>query len=370
MDQTNFLKDTSSNSTEEFRDRLNIEWTTINALRETLGFARPTVSPTYEQTLEFAKDFAPSLFSRDRSLLIKARENPIIKEFSEKAEIESKLENRDITAGNLIAAEIEKEQRYIRGGFASDTEQIRKRISKLNQAQTELAFVLPSENQMILRDALKVDRDLPISRDDNRYREYQVSKNRFLNVRLLHPDTPEHATGADVIYEFYWEKQKLVRIIALQYKIWNTKVLYQDERMEKQLAKMRKVFCGSSLCEICDGQRASADFRFPNSIGYIRPTDELQTPDSSLISSGYHIPVCIANKLWEPTKQGKSKKIEADKLRVHSVRQQTFEDLFAASMIGSRWLTYSELANLYEDRSVLSSNERVLIHAQELTIER
>lgn len=45
-------------------------------------------------------------------------------------------------------------------------------------------------------------------------------------MRLLHPDPPEYSLGADLIYETYWEKKKLARIVLIQYKVWDGETLY------------------------------------------------------------------------------------------------------------------------------------------------
>lgn len=62
--------------------------------------------------------------------------------------------------------------------------------------------------------------------ETDNYVDYKIAKDRFLRIRLLHPDKAEHILGADLIYEQYDVDTEKVRIAVLQYKTWENGVLY------------------------------------------------------------------------------------------------------------------------------------------------
>src|SRR5215213_291796 len=102
MDQTTFFTEDSNTPTDDpSRPLLNAEWATVTALRETLGYGRSNGVPTYEQTFEFAKEFAPAMFAKDKSILIGGRENPILRRFSQIAEAESRQSGEKVTTTQL-----------------------------------------------------------------------------------------------------------------------------------------------------------------------------------------------------------------------------------------------------------------------------
>lgn len=50
-----------------------------------------------------------------------------------------------------------------------------------------------------------------------------------------------------------------------------------------------------------------------------------------------------------------------------SLSTELFEELFNRGKIGSKELTFDELQELYEDASVIDSNDTVVIYAQEFS---
>jgi hypothetical protein len=53
-------------------------------------------------------------------------------------------------------------------------------------------------------------------------------------------------------------------------------------------------------------------------------------------------------------------------IRSGGVTHEIFEEMFNANMLGSKWLTYKELEDLYHANNVLEPGDRIIIHAQEL----
>jgi hypothetical protein len=64
---------------------------------------------------------------------------------------------------------------------------------------------------------------------------------------MLHPEKPEHATGADLLYEMCSPRDRKVRITLVQYKVWSGEVLYLSKsRVQQQLDRLRSTVCGAS----------------------------------------------------------------------------------------------------------------------------
>jgi len=41
---------------------------------------------------------------------------------------------------------------------------------------------------------------------------------------------------------------------------------------------------------------------------------------------------------------------------------------YNANLLGSRWLTYSEIEDLYKKHKILNSSEKIILHAQEFNV--
>jgi hypothetical protein len=161
----------------------------------------------------------------------------------------------------------------------------------------------------------------------------------------------------------------MARITAIQYKIWNGTSLYlsQANNLEKQMNKMRSVFCDAGFCDSPAGGTAPQDYRLPYCSAFLKPTDKLQSPNSPLISSGLHVPICVAFRTMVSTAQGK-KKIEKEKIRNQSLSHKVFEEIFNSNMLGSRWLLYDDVEKLYRDHRIIEPEETIVIHAQEFSL--
>lgn len=171
-------------------------------------------------------------------------------------------------------------------------------------------------------------------------------------------------TGTDLIYERHNEKNNTVSLAFMQYKIWaNGKISLsseQGQRMLGQLDKMQSLLCKQRFCE-CSNDN---NYRFSCCAAFLRLTNKLQTPNQKLISRGEYLPICKIDQLVY--KKGDSLFLKEDQLINSSVNQDLFEPLFNIGKLGSRELTLDELANLYENKYILSETDsKILIYAQE-----
>ncbi len=81
------------------------------------------------------------------------------------------------------------------------------------------------------------------------HKDFTLPDGNELRIRVLHPERPEHISGADMIYERHNVRCKTAQIVAVQYKIWDDRWMYlSDERMTRQLAKMETFSCKGGLC--------------------------------------------------------------------------------------------------------------------------
>lgn len=183
-------------------------------------------------------------------------------------------------------------------------------------------------------------------------------------MRVLHPDKPEHVTGADVLYEKHNPDAQEASIVAVQYKIWEQRTLrLTDPRTQEQLQKLQTFTCAAGLC--WSGTQDNS-FRFPHCAAFLRPTDRLQRSDQKLLSSGEHLPICKIEFCTTKTDRG-TPVLEYNTIRGTSLAGEAFEYLFTAGKVGSRMLSYDELTELYEKFEVAANREHVIIHAQEFS---
>lgn len=346
--------------------RLEAEWTALSALREMLSIAQKgAFTPTYEQSLAFGRELSPPLFGQNSSLITKGQESPDVREYRQRAEAESQIKREDVSPVEIIDRDIEEFTKL--ADTVGNRNEIQKRIRTLEGIRLRLAPRKYTENQLILRDLFKAERDLLTPPEEgDKYRDFSLPNGRGLRVRLIHPDPPEHSIGADLIYETYWPKKRLVRLALVQYKLWDGEklLLSQARNLEEQMIKLKTAFCDAGLCEMfSESQRAGA-YRLPYCAVFLRPTDKLQQPDSRLISSALHLPVCVALRKYDLTRYG-GKYIDRKKVRSESLSHKVFEEAFNINMLGSRWLTYDEVEALYKHHKILEPDQRIVLHAQE-----
>ena len=198
-----------------------------------------------------------------------------------------------------------------------------------------------------------------------KFNEYKNNEDgSIFRIVILHPNKSEAITGADLIYEQYDIERKQVRIVAIQYKVWEKGVLYfsQSGSLNNQIKRMKGCFCDDNYC--CDENKKNSSvdlFRLPYCSAFLRPTDKLQNPNS-LITSGFHVPICKIDSIKTQTHQGD--KLEYKNVAECSIKSQTFEELFNLEKIGSRWLSIVELEKLYRQSAILEPNRNIILYAQ------
>lgn len=354
------------NDTEE---RINQEWVTLNAIRGMVKIASKgsMTKSTYDNSLELGGVLYPDLLGPKNSILKRERESDTTKEYRQKAELQSIKNNLNITALELVLSDIEEYESLVSIAKTNKdakkrTDQLKRKLGQLQKSKTELEVKAHSENQLIFRDAYNVERDFPELSKGHAHKDFELPDGNYLRLRVLHPDKPEHITGADIIYERHNRHTNKVSIVVVQYKIWDEKKLYlSDTRMKGQIEKMRRFTCGKN---ICIQTKEENSYRFPCCTGFLRPTDKLQNVEQKFISTGEHLPICRIEDCKSKGKNG-GEILEYDKIKEVSLSTELFEDLFNRGKIGSRELSFDELKELYNKASVIDSSDTVVIYAQE-----
>ena len=349
--------------------RINSEWVALNAFR---GLAKIAVKgdvakATYDNALELGGELYPALLGADASLLRREHESDTAKEYRQRAVLKTIKQGSKVEPVPLLQIDIAElkdllEVSKLNRDNKAKVDQLKRRLAILVEVEKELNPIPHTENQLIFRDALAVERTVPAFHSGKAYRDFVLPDSNILRIRVLHPDKPEHITGADIIYERHSPSEEKASIVVVQYKIWENKaMLLTDERMLKQLARLKNFTCDKNVCSQAEN---SNTYRFPCCAGFLRPTDKLQRADQSFISSGEHIPICRIDDCKSLSSQGKPI-LEYRNMRDISLSSEMFEQLFNKGKIGSRLLTYAELTELYVEHQIAADEDTVVIYAQE-----
>ncbi len=355
----------SDNSIEE-EDRRNDAFKILCALRDALTIGKRGHQPVpYKKALQLIYDISPDLHKEISDLLTKTNQSEVVKYYIQKAEAHT-LENptKPFTPEEIIKRDIAEEKRLLKLG--DNLHLIRKKIFEL---EASLDYFEPediSENSFLNHDFNLVSRHEYFEKklyDTAKLKDYQLSGNRVLRLRLLHPDKAERIIGSDLVYEQFNLKTELVRFMHLQYKTWNTNVLYLSQgNIADQIQKLDNNICKAGYCNSNDGTKHSKNYRFPYCSAFLRPTSYIRKPDSSLISTGIHIPICMIHKIQAEGDNQINKKNSRHK----SIGHKIFEELFIENSIGSRWMTIAQLEKFYKEKGIASDTARIRVHAQEV----
>ena len=234
-------------TTDRDRSHLNTDWAMANAFRELIKIARRgSVEATFRQAIALGEELLPDHFTPEKRMLDGARETQNARYIRQLAEAQSVREGRDVLPTEVAEELISKE----RGNalLNPEGELIQTKLNALQLTLEELKPKKTTEHQVIFRDVYRVERDLPVTREGKNSKQYQLDKDRALRIRVLHPDLPEHKTGADLIYEHLDMKRNVARIAHIQYKMWNRATFVQDERMTRQCERLRQMTCQSGIC--------------------------------------------------------------------------------------------------------------------------
>jgi hypothetical protein len=343
----------------------------LNAVRSMLGIAtRGAADSSYNEALAIGREVAPQLFDPASSLLAGGQEPAMVREYRQRAEAQAVLAGRVVTPIELLDRDIAEYDKLSEApGGARD--QLRRGLSARVRAREWFEERMYSEHNLIRRDVHTAHRpELPSPQAGDRYVEYALPFDRALRIRVLHPDRPEHSTGADLVYEFCDQELHAARLAFVQYKMWDGHTLrFSDApNLSRQLERLQALCCKDGLCDENDPPESAPAYRLPFCAAFLRPTDRLQRPDSTLISSGVHVPVCVALTVSLDAVGGRALKREP--IRGRAVSQRLFEELFNRNMLGSRWLPYEHVEALYRQHRILDAGQRIVVHAQEFTARR
>ncbi len=350
-----------------YQERVNAQWMAAVALRDTIGIV--SERPTYEQILGLADELAPDLFGR-HNLLAQERESLEAREYRQMADALSADEGRLVSPSEATTRDIEKIRRLLTGKSTTERDLLKRRLYKLEQVLKEFEKRPYTENQLIVRDAYVGD-TLPIALKGDGYHDIALPGGRVMRIRLIHPDPPENILGVDLLYEHHHIAKEQVRLAALQYKRWHKNVFYtsDDPRTEQQLERLQKAFCKNNLCQEVTGRQDKSLYRLPYCSAFLRLTDKLQYPEARFATGGYHIPICVVERSWQATLFG-NLKLTMEDIKHESVNTNVFEEMFNAEMLGSRWISYQELEDLYQQYNLLKLGENIIIHAQDFVPRR
>jgi hypothetical protein len=351
-ERDNFFNDVNIDETL----RRNIAFQTTNAIREVVTLAEgKQQSITYEQALQYLHDLSPSVYEGVVDLLQQKNESGDVKYYKDLAEAKGRMPEE------LIQEAIDDLNIAI---AAKSSRNLKIRLGQLIAAREYFRPRKIDEHKILNQDFYLAERPYfgkAIYPNDS-YRDYTISKNQALRLRLLHPDKSEVILGADMVYEQFDLLRDRVRFVHLQYKAWDSKVLYlNDKRLRKQISKMQGHLCTAGYCNGKHGKNNSRKFRLPYCSGFIRPTSNKSTATSKMISTGYHLPICELLKLKED-------KLTRENIKGKSLSDKIFEEQFLNNMLGSRWIPMSELDKFYANVGLPFLSDTIRIHAQEVII--
>jgi hypothetical protein len=325
---------------------------------------------TYNNALALGAVICPEILRPEVSVLRQDRESDLTKEYRQRATYRSIRDAKEITALSLVQNDINEFDSLVRAAKASNDktkiDKLQRKLNSLRASEEEINPDKNTETQLIFRDALKVERNIPMLIEGKNSRTFELFDNNLLTIRVLHPEIPEHITGADLVYERYDKSTNTVVIAFVQYKIWENKMMYFSEnesnkRMLGQIKKMKDFLCTK---EICKNKNENNQYRFPCCSAFLRPTDKLQSPSQAFISTGEHLPICHIDECIKITSNG-VRVLEYDNIKKISLSHEMFEELFNQGKIGSKPLSLEELADLYKDSSIVSKKDTMLLYAQE-----
>jgi hypothetical protein len=347
-------------------ERRDAAFQTVNALRESLTLARNgSVPVSYEFAFDIIFDLNPKLYDALITLLVSKNENELVKYYKEEAEASS-TDDDIVLPLDLIDKEIERVTELISQKSGKNV-YLKKKKFELTAAKEYYTPRVQSEHKSLSHDFYLTSREASLGKplyDNDHYKDYKVGKDKVLRLRLLHPDKDEAVLGVDLIYEHFDLKQSRVRFAHMQYKSWNSKVLYSSatSNMVEQLTKMQQHLCSAGLCA-APPDNTRDTYRFPYCSGFLRPTSKIQNPESKLITTGLHLPICQALNLFKT-----DGKVTTETCKDRSIKGNIFEDLFISGLAGSRWISIDSLEDFYASKSITSNLTRIRIHAQEVDI--
>lgn len=352
--------------------KANIAFQTTVAVRDTLSLSLTnTQKPSYEESLEVINDIDPALTELMMGYLGAKNDSDIIRQYKEEARLCSLKNGYEIRPETLIKSEIARLEDILKplvGLRNQDTKLTKRKIAMLNTALKSLEPRKFTEN-LILQHDFSLSNRLPGLTEQEigyHYRDYSINDTNSLRIRLLHPDHAEHVTGADLIYEHHNVELSKVRVVFMQYKMWeNGKISVKDGgRNSIQINRLYNTICKKDFCEKIPTEDSGTHFRFPYCAAFYRPTDKYQIRKERMVSSGLHLPIC---EVMKKQLENKSPIIKTE-IKHYCVNHYMFEQLFSLGLIGSDWMDYNELNNLYNISGILQTDDSIKIYASNIQL--
>jgi hypothetical protein len=337
--------------------RLDIEWLVYNAIREGAALSLGNLQLAgHRDSLRLAQRVAPSLFASSESLLVREWESP------ESREIRDIATATGVSFEIALNAEIERYDQLMKSNKnqRERLESLNRRLSKLRDLQSGMELHEYYEGKLIERDA-RIGGYLPkLSNDADGYLDFSLPADKVMRIRVTHETKIEGINGADLIYEHHDLKLNRVRIAAVQYKILkDERYTPKSKKLERQLTRLDKCFCQEIPCKDDKEEKAELAFRFPTCAAFLRPTYRLQNRQSSILSRGYYMSVCLVRELWKNKQEISEQSIDGQ-----IIRQAVFDELFNANLLGSRWIDTKKLDEIYKAQGVLQSSETSVVHVK------
>lgn len=363
------MKDFFENDNISQDQKTDLAFQTVSAIRDTLNIATSTENPkTYENALNLLYDLDLTLYESVVEYVTPKNESEIVKKYKEIATLQSIINKTEQKPESFIKRDVNDLEDLLNKVDSKDANNarfIKAEILRLKAALKNLEPRRTTENCILIHDAtLKTRVDgYELSNDGFSFKDYKINDHKSLRIRLLHPDKPEHITGADLIYEHHNLENNEVRFVFLQYKMWednDKKIsLHENGRNFQQVLKLRKILCDANFCK-CSDSKQDINFRFPFCAAFYRPTDRLQIKKNKMVSSGYHIPICNVYNEALNTHQ-----IKKSEIKLNSLNHHLFEKLFNINALGSDWHSYEIVENFYKQNKILEPEETIIIHAKE-----
>ena len=355
----------SPNINEENKD---FAFQSLSAVREAVSIAKrlPT-QIRYEDALDIIHDVNPAAYEMIVNELNKKNKSELVRYYIDKADALTDQEEV-VTPQELILKDFEENEVSIK----KSQDKGKGKVNSLNQRRIVLLAALNyfkpreiSEHKVLSKDFYLRGKTIPDALEiykDEQYVDYRLPENKYLRLRLLHPDKYEHILGCDMIYEQFDLDNEIVRFVHVQYKLWDKEGLYYSKgNLKDQLQKMKNNLCDVTFCTY-ENQSRLHPYRFPFCSGFLRPTDKQKNDDKDMVSTGLHLPICYVNQMIESG----DKKITKKQCKKNGLSHSVFDELFVNEFLGSRWMPIASLERYYKDRNIDGEINLIRIHAQEI----
>src|SRR5579885_2171349 len=142
---------------EEYRSRLNSEWTSIVALQDMMGMGYKGArdkSSSYQQAMALGKILIPDLFNPETSILNKEKLSITAQKYLQLAEARGEYEKKKISPLDLLNQDIGTYRELLKlENPMQDVSLLKKELNAMVNALQELQLQKNTENALIFRDA-------------------------------------------------------------------------------------------------------------------------------------------------------------------------------------------------------------------------